>query len=262
MQSVGALYQDVPSGSRAETDRGISEHSISAGLACFMSNLLRDYRVASTLVEPGDFAGGAALSSMFRSAIMSWVHATNRPIRCAAIGRSTPPRCGGDMRCPISRRLRAVPTMPDGESAVRNLGGEIWRGSRLTAQAGENWGWVSCLCPGFVATDINTSERNRPESAAPGALDERSAEDEMRRKFLDEVVAAGMRPRSGRRSRARRRVQRPVLDLHRPEHGDRARRQARQHHAEPEPGAADAVLTRAPSDARGGISPVAGRSIT
>ena len=44
-----------------------------------------------------------------------------------------------------------------------------------------------------MATDINTSERTRPKSAAPGALDERSAEDEMRRKFLDEVVAAGMR---------------------------------------------------------------------
>jgi len=51
--------------------------------------------------------------------------------------------------------------------------------------------------PLFIAVDTTiseTSERNRPESAAPGALDERSAEDEMRRKFLDEVVAAGMRP--------------------------------------------------------------------
>jgi len=93
-----------------------------------------------------------------------------------------------------------------------------------------NWGWVSCLGPGFVATDINTSERDRPKSAAPGALD-KSAE-EMRRKLLDEMVAAGMRPEA---------VDDPVHDAarndHRPEHGDRARRQARQHHAEPEPGA-------------------------
>jgi NAD(P)-dependent dehydrogenase (short-subunit alcohol dehydrogenase family) len=31
---------------------------------------------------------------------------------------------------------------------------------------------VSCLCPGWVATDIGTSHRNRPEWAAPRALDE------------------------------------------------------------------------------------------
>lgn len=72
--------------------------------------------------------------------------------------------------------------------------GTTSRSGTFAACPTRNWGWVSGLCPGFVATDINTSERNRPESAAPGALDERSAEDEMRRKFLDEVVAAGMRP--------------------------------------------------------------------
>jgi NAD(P)-dependent dehydrogenase (short-subunit alcohol dehydrogenase family) len=53
---------------------------------------------------------------------------------------------------------------------------------------------VSCLCPGFVATDINTSQRNRPEWAAPNALEERSAEDELRRKFLDDLIGGGMAP--------------------------------------------------------------------
>ena len=51
-------------------------------------------------------------------------------------------------------------------------------------KAGENWGGIFCLCPGFVATDANSSERDQPESAAPGALDERSAEDEIRKEVL------------------------------------------------------------------------------
>lgn len=110
---------------------------------------------------------------------MSWVrvHATNRPIGCAFIGGQ--------------RRRGAV-----GLCAARSAFGFVR--------------WLLPL-PRFVATDINTSERNRPESAASDALDERSVEDEMRRKFLDEVVAPAHVARSSCRCRARRRVQRPVL---------------------------------------------------
>ena len=55
---------------------------------------------------------------------------------------------------------------------------------------------VSCLCPGWVATDIATSARNRPEWAAPAALadepdDERVA---MARAFVREQLASGMAP--------------------------------------------------------------------
>jgi NAD(P)-dependent dehydrogenase (short-subunit alcohol dehydrogenase family) len=53
---------------------------------------------------------------------------------------------------------------------------------------------VSCLCPGFVATDIDTSERNRPEWASPNALVEPTEEDEMGFKFFQELLAAGMKP--------------------------------------------------------------------
>ena len=64
----------------------------------------------------------------------------------------------------------------------------------------------------------------------------------MRRKFLDEVVAAGMRF-EGVADLVYDAVCDGRLDLHRPECGDCASRQARQHRAEREPGAADAVPT-------------------
>ena len=53
---------------------------------------------------------------------------------------------------------------------------------------------VSCLCPGFVATDIDTSERNRPEWAMPNALAEPTEKEEMGFKFFQELLAAGMKP--------------------------------------------------------------------
>ena len=53
---------------------------------------------------------------------------------------------------------------------------------------------VSCLCPGFVRTDIGTSDRNRPESAAPPALSEPSAEEEMGIAFMQAMVDGGMDP--------------------------------------------------------------------
>jgi len=55
---------------------------------------------------------------------------------------------------------------------------------------------VSCLCPGWVATDIGTSDRNRPEWAAPRALDE-AADDAgtaMIREYVLDQLRSGMPP--------------------------------------------------------------------
>ncbi len=53
---------------------------------------------------------------------------------------------------------------------------------------------VSCLCPGFVSTEIHNSDRNCPEEAAPPALVEPSAEEEMRFNFLADMVTSGRPP--------------------------------------------------------------------
>ena len=53
---------------------------------------------------------------------------------------------------------------------------------------------VSCLCPGWVNTDIAKSERNRPEWAAGNALEERSDEQEARWQFVVDALASGMPP--------------------------------------------------------------------
>ncbi len=53
---------------------------------------------------------------------------------------------------------------------------------------------VSCLCPGWVQTKIADSDRNRPEWAAPSALDEPSEEAEVRSAFVRELLASGMPP--------------------------------------------------------------------
>lgn len=55
---------------------------------------------------------------------------------------------------------------------------------------------VSCLCPGWVATDIATSDRNRPEWAAPPALDEPPVDERaaMLRQFLLDQLNSGMPP--------------------------------------------------------------------
>ena len=53
---------------------------------------------------------------------------------------------------------------------------------------------VSCLCPGFVATNIGTSERNRPEWAAPNALEAAPPQAEAMREIMMERLAAGMPP--------------------------------------------------------------------
>jgi NAD(P)-dependent dehydrogenase (short-subunit alcohol dehydrogenase family) len=53
---------------------------------------------------------------------------------------------------------------------------------------------VSCLCPGWVNTDIAKSDRNRPEWAAPDALVELTDDQEARRQFITDALAGGMAP--------------------------------------------------------------------
>ncbi len=55
---------------------------------------------------------------------------------------------------------------------------------------------VSCLCPGWVDTQIANSDRNIPEWAAPAALVEPTEEQEFRMQFLKDVLAAGKAPES------------------------------------------------------------------
>jgi NAD(P)-dependent dehydrogenase (short-subunit alcohol dehydrogenase family) len=55
---------------------------------------------------------------------------------------------------------------------------------------------ISCLCPGWVATNIATSERNRPEWAAPRALEEQPVDERtaMMREYLLDQLNNGMPP--------------------------------------------------------------------
>lgn len=56
---------------------------------------------------------------------------------------------------------------------------------------------VSCLCPGWVATDIGTSDRNRPEWAAPNPLADETPVDERStavRSFVLDQLNSGMPP--------------------------------------------------------------------
>jgi NAD(P)-dependent dehydrogenase (short-subunit alcohol dehydrogenase family) len=53
---------------------------------------------------------------------------------------------------------------------------------------------VSCLCPGWVDTDIANSARNQPEWAALNPLDEPSERTEERRQFVREALASGRSP--------------------------------------------------------------------
>ena len=55
---------------------------------------------------------------------------------------------------------------------------------------------VSCLCPGWVATNIGSADRNRPEWAARRALEEQPVDprDEMIREFVLDQLKSGMAP--------------------------------------------------------------------
>jgi NAD(P)-dependent dehydrogenase (short-subunit alcohol dehydrogenase family) len=53
---------------------------------------------------------------------------------------------------------------------------------------------VSCLCPGWVNTAIDRSERNRPEWAAPGLGVEATAEETAVRAFVSDQLRSGMDP--------------------------------------------------------------------
>ena len=53
---------------------------------------------------------------------------------------------------------------------------------------------VSCLCPGWVRTEIATSERNQPESAAPPALYDLTDEQDAAWNFIVAALENGMDP--------------------------------------------------------------------
>jgi NAD(P)-dependent dehydrogenase (short-subunit alcohol dehydrogenase family) len=53
---------------------------------------------------------------------------------------------------------------------------------------------VSCLCPGWVNTEIDRSERNRPEWAAPRLDVEATADEEAARAFVSDQLRSGMEP--------------------------------------------------------------------
>lgn len=53
---------------------------------------------------------------------------------------------------------------------------------------------VSCLCPGWVRTEIANAARNQPESAAPPALFEPNERQRQTREFLNAVLETGMDP--------------------------------------------------------------------
>jgi NAD(P)-dependent dehydrogenase (short-subunit alcohol dehydrogenase family) len=55
---------------------------------------------------------------------------------------------------------------------------------------------VSCLCPGWVATDIGSADRNRPEWAAPRPLDEQAEDPRaaLVREFVLDQLKSGMAP--------------------------------------------------------------------
>ena len=53
---------------------------------------------------------------------------------------------------------------------------------------------VSCLCPGWVRTDIATSDRNSPESAAPPARYEPDERQRAAQAFVEAALEGGMDP--------------------------------------------------------------------
>ena len=53
---------------------------------------------------------------------------------------------------------------------------------------------VSCLCPGWIRTDIANSERNGPEEAAPPALYEPTAGQEAAWQFVVDALEGGLEP--------------------------------------------------------------------
>jgi len=63
------------------------------------------------------------------------------------------------------------------------------------SMAVENTGiGVSCLCPGWVRTDIAQAARNQPESAAPPALFEPTPQQQAARAFVSAALEGGMDP--------------------------------------------------------------------
>jgi NAD(P)-dependent dehydrogenase (short-subunit alcohol dehydrogenase family) len=53
---------------------------------------------------------------------------------------------------------------------------------------------VSCLCPGWIATNIASTALHRPEAISPGVQQEMSSEDQARYEFVSELVRTGLSP--------------------------------------------------------------------
>jgi NAD(P)-dependent dehydrogenase (short-subunit alcohol dehydrogenase family) len=70
----------------------------------------------------------------------------------------------------------------------------ITEGLYLQLQAEGSTVGVSCLCPGFVATNIATSMLDRPEWVSPGPHLERTAADEAAHARVTELVQGGLPP--------------------------------------------------------------------
>jgi NAD(P)-dependent dehydrogenase (short-subunit alcohol dehydrogenase family) len=70
----------------------------------------------------------------------------------------------------------------------------ITQGLYNTMAAGRTGIGVSCLCPGWVRTDIAAAARNQPESAAPPALYEPTEQQIASRAFLQAALEGGAEP--------------------------------------------------------------------
>jgi NAD(P)-dependent dehydrogenase (short-subunit alcohol dehydrogenase family) len=70
----------------------------------------------------------------------------------------------------------------------------LYHQARARAQAGQATVGVSCLCPGWVDTDIGASSRNRPEWAAPQQLAEPTARVALVQAYVLDQLRSGMAP--------------------------------------------------------------------
>ena len=78
--------------------------------------------------------------------------------------------------------------------AVVGITEGLFQQARVRAQAGGATVGVSCLCPGWVDTDIGISSRNRPEWAAPDVLSEPTARAAVVQEYVLDQLRSGLPP--------------------------------------------------------------------